>query len=57
MDTQKQDDDEKMFAEIVVKKTTQVTERVYAQMSLSVQTAEKDTWQEVTTAKLKKKGN
>ena len=35
-DTQKQDADEKKFAEIVEKKTTQVTKQINAQMNLSV---------------------
>ena len=54
-DTQKQDADEKKFAEIATKKTTQVTKQIDAQMNLSVLTVEKDTWQEVITVKLKKR--
>ena len=41
------------FAEITEKMTTQVTKQIGARMNLSVLTVEKDTWQEVTTVKLK----
>ena len=53
--TQKPYADEKKFAEIAKKMTTQVTELINAQMNLSAQTVENDTWQEVTTVMLKKK--
>ena len=52
-DTQKQDADEKEFAEIAEKMITQVTKLINAQINLSEQTVEKDTWQDVTTVKLK----
>ena len=52
-DTQKQDADEKEVAEFVEKMTTQVTKLINAQMNLSMQTVEKDAWQEVPTMKLK----
>ena len=52
-DTQKQDADEKEFAEIAKKTTTQVTKLINAQMNLSVKTVEKDTRQEIITSKLK----
>ena len=56
-DTQKQDADEKEFAEIGEKMTTQSTKQINAQRNLSVQIVEKDTWQGVTTVKMKwKKG-
>ena len=53
MESQKQDEDEKGFAEIAEKMTTQVTKLLFAQTNLSMQTVEKRTWQEVTTEKLK----
>ena len=56
-DTQKQDSDEKDFAENAENMITQVTKLINAQMNLSVQTVEKDTSQEVTTVKLKLKKN
>ena len=52
MDTQKQDVDEKEYAKIAEKMTTQVTKQIDSQMNLSVQTVEKDIWQEVKTVKL-----
>ena len=54
-DTQKHDADEKEFAEIAEMMTTQVTKLINAPTNLSVQTVEKDTWQEVMTMKWKKK--
>ena len=51
-ETQKQDTDEKQFAEIV-EKTRQATKQINSQMNQSVQNVEKETWQEVTTVKSK----
>ena len=51
MHTQKQYADEKEFAEVAEKMTSEVTELINAQMNLSVQTLKKDTRQEVTAVK------
>ena len=52
-DTQKLDANEKELAEFADKMTTHVTKLINAQMNLSVQTEEKDTWQEEMTVKSK----
>ena len=52
-DTQKQVADEKEFAEIAEKTTTQATKQMKTQINLSVQTLEKHNWHEVTPVKLK----
>ena len=54
-DTQKQDADENTFVKTAAMKTTQLTKQLDAQMNLSTETVEKDTWQEVTTVKLEKR--
>ena len=55
MDTQRQDADEKEFAEIAEKIITQVTKLIIAQINLSVQTMEKNRGKEITSVKLKKR--
>ena len=50
----KHDADGNDFAEFAETMTTEVTKLINAQMYLSVQAVEKDTWQEVTALKLKK---
>ena len=50
-DTHKQDADEKNFAEIAEKKTTQVTKQIIAKINQGVLTVENDIWKEVTTVK------
>ena len=50
-DTQKLDADKKEFLEIAKKMTTKVTKLINAQMNLSVQTVEKNTWQGVRHVK------
>ena len=42
--TQKHDTDEKEFAEIAEKMTTKVTKLINAQLIISMQTVDKDTW-------------
>ena len=52
-DILKQDADEKEFADVAEKMTTQMTKLINVQMNPNVQTVEKDTWQEVMTVKFK----